>query len=120
MALPMAVYFHRITVFALPVNILILPLLGNAVADGAAHADCIFVSTTVATIPAAVTALLLHLGVGLVHAVRIGGCGRFSCSRSASAAGCDFLRSAWNGGFARAARKSNRRDIGSVGLHGWR
>ena len=27
MALPMAVYFHRITVFALPVNILILPLL---------------------------------------------------------------------------------------------
>ena len=28
MALPMAVYFHRITVFALPVNMLILPLLG--------------------------------------------------------------------------------------------
>ena len=27
MALPMAVYFHRITVFALPVNMLILPLL---------------------------------------------------------------------------------------------
>jgi len=27
MALPMAVYFHRITVFALPVNVFILPLL---------------------------------------------------------------------------------------------
>ena len=27
MALPMALYFHRITVFALPVNVFILPLL---------------------------------------------------------------------------------------------
>ena len=27
MTLPMAVYFHRITIFALPVNLLILPLL---------------------------------------------------------------------------------------------
>ncbi len=27
MALPMALYFHRITVFALPVNLFILPLL---------------------------------------------------------------------------------------------
>ena len=27
MALPMAIYFHRITIFALPVNLFILPLL---------------------------------------------------------------------------------------------
>ena len=27
MTLPMAIYFHRITIFALPVNVLILPLL---------------------------------------------------------------------------------------------
>ena len=27
MTLPMAVYFHRITIFALPVNLLILPML---------------------------------------------------------------------------------------------
>ena len=27
MTLPMAIYFHRITLFALPVNLLILPLL---------------------------------------------------------------------------------------------
>ena len=37
MALPMAVYFHRITVFALPVNILILPLLASA--DAGCTAD---------------------------------------------------------------------------------
>ncbi len=38
MALPMAVYFHRITVFALPVNILILPLLLILVARRSRHA----------------------------------------------------------------------------------
>ena len=27
MTLPMAIYFHRITIVALPVNLLILPLL---------------------------------------------------------------------------------------------
>jgi competence protein ComEC len=42
MALPMAVYFHRITVFALPVNVFILPLL-------------------VVLMPAALTTLLLAL-----------------------------------------------------------
>ncbi len=38
MALPMAVYFHRITIFALPVNIFILPLLVCAHAGRAVHA----------------------------------------------------------------------------------
>lgn len=44
MALPMAVYFHRITVFALPVNILILPLLvilGSGRVDNNVDPPCI-------------------------------------------------------------------------------
>jgi competence protein ComEC len=67
MALPMAVYFHRITVFALPVNILILPLLGVLLPAALLTLIASFVSTTVATIPAVLAAVLLHLGVRLVH-----------------------------------------------------
>jgi competence protein ComEC len=67
MALPMAVYFHRITVFALPVNILILPLLAVLMPAALLTLLASFVSTGVAAIPAAATALLLHAGVGLVR-----------------------------------------------------
>ena len=67
MALPMAVYFHRITVFALPVNILILPLLVVLMPIALLTLLASLVSSAVATIPAAATAMLLHLGVGLVH-----------------------------------------------------
>jgi len=68
MALPMAVYFHRITVTALPVNMLILPLLGTLLPAALLMLIASFVSMTVATIPAAVAAVLLHLGLILVHA----------------------------------------------------
>ncbi|MGA7241738.1 MAG: ComEC/Rec2 family competence protein, partial [Terracidiphilus sp.] len=66
MALPMAVYFHRVTVFALPVNILILPLLSVLMPVALLTLIASLVSTSVAVVPAVVTALLLHLGVGLV------------------------------------------------------
>jgi competence protein ComEC len=67
MALPMAVYFHRITIFALPVNIVILPLL--AVLMPAALLTILLLAAwpAAATIPAVVVALVLHLGVGLVR-----------------------------------------------------
>jgi competence protein ComEC len=67
MALPMAVYFHRITVFALPVNILILPMLTLLMPAALLTLLASLLSTGIAAIPAAVTTLLLHLGVGLVH-----------------------------------------------------
>jgi competence protein ComEC len=63
----MAAYFHRITVFALPVNILILPLLAVLLPAALLTVVVSFVSSTAAAVPAVVTALLLHLGVGLVH-----------------------------------------------------
>jgi competence protein ComEC len=67
MALPMAIYFHRITVFALPVNVFILPLL--AVLMPAALVTLLSLVTwpPAAVVPAALVALMLHLGVGLVH-----------------------------------------------------
>ncbi len=60
------VYFHRVTVFALPVNILILPLLAVLMPAALLTLLASLVSSSVAVVPAAVTALLLHLGVGLV------------------------------------------------------
>jgi competence protein ComEC len=67
MALPMAVYFHRITVFALPVNVFILPLL--VVLMPAALMTLLFalISPACAVLPAMFAALPLHFGVGLVR-----------------------------------------------------
>lgn len=67
MALPMAAYFHRITVFALPVNLIILPLLVLLVPSALLTLLMTFISPIVAALAATITSLLLHLGVGLVH-----------------------------------------------------
>ena len=67
MSLPMAIYFHRITLFALPVNLLILPLL--AVLMPAALITLILLAAwpPAAVLPAMAVAVVLHAGVGLVH-----------------------------------------------------
>jgi competence protein ComEC len=67
MALPMAVYFHRITVFALPVNVFILPLL--VILMPAALLTLLFalISPACAALSAMFVALPLHFGVWLVH-----------------------------------------------------
>ena len=67
MALPMAVYFHRITVFALPVNMIILPLLLVLVPSALITLTASALWPTIATLPAMITAVLLHFGIGLVH-----------------------------------------------------
>jgi competence protein ComEC len=67
MALPMAIYFHRITVFALPVNIFILPLL--IILMPAALITLIFalIGPAYAAVPAMFVALPLHFGIWLVR-----------------------------------------------------
>ena len=75
MTLPMALYFHRITVFALPVNLLILPLLLALVPSALVTLLATLISPTAAAISGAATAILLHAGVGLIHlfaAIRTG------------------------------------------------
>ncbi len=67
MALPMAVWFHRFTLFALPVNLFILPLLFLLMPAALFTLLVLLVWPTVATVPAALVALLLHMGIGLVH-----------------------------------------------------
>ncbi len=67
MTLPMAIYFHRITLFALPVNLFILPLLALLMPAALLTLLALFLWPQAAVIPAAVAALFLHFGVGLVH-----------------------------------------------------
>ena len=67
MTLPMAVYFHRITIFALPVNLMILPLLVALMPAALLTLLALVVWPAGAVYPAMATALVLHLGVGMVH-----------------------------------------------------
>ena len=67
MTLPMAIYFHRITVFALPVNIFILPLLGLLMPAALLTLLTLLVWPAAAVVPAMVAALPLHFGVWLVR-----------------------------------------------------
>jgi competence protein ComEC len=67
MTLPMALYFHRITIFALPVNVFILPLLAVLMPAALLTLAVLAVWPAAAVVPAMMVALVLHFGVGLVH-----------------------------------------------------
>jgi competence protein ComEC len=67
MALPMAIYFHRITIFALPVNVFILPLLVVLMPAALLTLLVALVWPSAAVVPAVFVALPLHFGVGLVR-----------------------------------------------------
>ena len=67
MALPMALYFHRITVFALPVNVFILPLLLILMPAALVTLLALAIWPPAAIFPAIIVAVFLHIGIGLVH-----------------------------------------------------
>jgi competence protein ComEC len=60
MMLPMAVYFHRITLFALPVNVLIVPFLGILLPCALLTFATLLITPALAFIPGAATAAVLH------------------------------------------------------------
>lgn len=60
MALPMAVYFHRLTPFAAPANLLALPLVGLVMGGAMVTFLLSLVHPVLALLPAALTALALH------------------------------------------------------------
>ncbi len=66
MALPMAVDFHRITIAGLPVNLLIVPLIGILLPLAIATLLCVLLIPAIAVVPAAGTALFLHFVLYLV------------------------------------------------------
>jgi competence protein ComEC len=67
LALPMALYFHRITVYALPVNLLILPLLAVLVPAAMILLLTLSVWPAAAALPATLCVLILHIGVAIVR-----------------------------------------------------
>jgi len=68
MVLPMAVYFHRATVFALPANMVSIPLVAVLAPLGLITFLASLVSSWLAAIPGAALALLLHtITVAIQH-----------------------------------------------------
>ena len=67
LALPMAVYFHRITLYALPVNLVILPLLGILAPAAMVLLLVLSVWPAAAVVPAAVCGAVLHLSLFAVR-----------------------------------------------------
>jgi len=61
MVLPMAIYFHRATVLALPANIFVVPVVGALLAAALLFFVCALASPWVALLPAALAGGLLHL-----------------------------------------------------------
>jgi competence protein ComEC len=60
MVLPMALYFHRAAVFALPANMVVIPVLAVLAPAAVATFAAALLSAWAALLPGAVTALLLH------------------------------------------------------------
>ncbi len=67
MMLPMAIWFHRITLFALPVNLLILPLLLLLMPASLLTCVVLLAWPAAAVLPGMIVAVLLHFGAGMVH-----------------------------------------------------
>ena len=69
MVLPMAVYFHRATMFAVPTNMLSVPLVAVLAPVAVVTFCASLISPWVAILPGAVTALLLHGVTGVIGRV---------------------------------------------------
>ena len=73
MSLPMSIYFHRVTVLGLPVNLLVVPLIGLALPSAFLTFVVLLLRPGLAAAPAAVTAALLHAIDSIVtHFSRMG------------------------------------------------
>jgi competence protein ComEC len=67
LALPMAIYFHRITEYALPVNMVVLPLMAIYVPSAMLLLIVLTIWPASAIVPAGITLGLLHFSASLVR-----------------------------------------------------
>jgi competence protein ComEC len=67
LSLPMAIYFHRFTLFAIPTNLLLMPLLLLLIPAAMVTMLCLAIWPALATIPAMATALVLHMDLAFVR-----------------------------------------------------
>jgi competence protein ComEC len=69
MVLPMALYFHRATVFALPANMICIPLIAVLASLGLVTFMASLISPWLAALPGAALALLLHGVTGVISRI---------------------------------------------------
>jgi competence protein ComEC len=69
MVLPMALYFHRATVFALPANMICIPLIAVLASLGLATFLASLVSSWLTAVLGSALALLLHAVTGAIHRI---------------------------------------------------
>ena len=69
MVLPMAMYFHRATVFALPANMICIPLIAVLASLGLATFLASLISPWLAALPGSALAFLLHGVTGAIHRI---------------------------------------------------
>jgi competence protein ComEC len=69
MVLPMALYFHRATVFALPANMISIPLVAVLATLGLVTFLASLISPWFAALPGSALALLLHAAAGAIHRI---------------------------------------------------
>jgi competence protein ComEC len=67
LSLPMAIYFHRFTLFALPTNLLLMPLLIVLIPVAMLLLFTIAIYPPAATLPAMATAIILHIDLTFVR-----------------------------------------------------
>jgi len=67
MSLPMALYFHRVTALALPVNLFVVPLLGILLPSAIVTLLTVLIVPVIAFLPTAMTAAVLHLVLWAIH-----------------------------------------------------
>jgi competence protein ComEC len=67
MSLPMAVYFHRVTALGLPVNLLVVPLIGLALPAAFLTLATLLLCPPLSILPAMFTAAFLHAINGIVR-----------------------------------------------------
>lgn len=67
LALPMAMYFHRFTLAALPANLIVLPLLSVLLPVAMLMLAALMLWPPLALVPAACAALLLHVAHGAIN-----------------------------------------------------
>ena len=86
MSLPMAIYFHRVTALGLPVNLLVVPLIGLALPCALITFATLLLWPSAALAPAALTAALLHTINGIVQLFSSMGAGDIRLSGPGTAA----------------------------------
>ncbi len=69
MVLPMALYFHRATIFALPANMLSIPLVAVLAPLGVVTFLASLLNPWLAALPGSALALLLHCVTGAIHRI---------------------------------------------------